>query len=140
MTNLPVVPGGGSPGVAGLVLLVVLLVGVAAGRTKRRWILLFSGLLGVLVLGIAIIALTTPAGTDDPAAKITSLYTVTVPLAVMFTAGWLCGRGSWFRRLVVLGVAVLLLAAFPYAAAGRATADTLFRAPAAAPPGERTPG
>jgi hypothetical protein len=140
MTHLPVVPGGGSPGVAILVLLVVLLVGVAAGRTKRRWTLLLAGLLGVLVVGIVITALAEPAGTHDPAAEITALYTVAVPLAVSFTAGWLCGRGTWFRRLVVLGVAVLLLAAFPYAAAGRVTADTLFRAPAAAPQGEKTSG
>jgi hypothetical protein len=40
-------------------------------------------------------------------------------------AGWLCARGSWLRRLLVVGVAAVLLATFPYAAAGRATADTL---------------
>jgi hypothetical protein len=140
MTNLPVVPGGGSPGVAALVLLVVLVVGVAAGRTKRRWTLLLAGLLGVLVLGIVIVALAEPAGTGDRAAAITALYTVAVPLVVAFTAGWLCGRGTWFRRLVVLGVAVVLLAAFPYAAAGRVTADTLFRPAAAAPQGEGASG
>ena len=72
MTNLPVVPGGGSPGVAALVLLVVLVVGVAVGRTKRRWTLLLAGLLGVLVLGIVIVALAEPAGTGDRTAAITA--------------------------------------------------------------------
>jgi hypothetical protein len=115
--------------VAAVVLLVVLLVGVAAGRAKKgRWTLLAAGLGGVLVVGAALTALTGGPPGDDPALEITSLYTVTVPLAVAYAAGWLCGHGSWLRRFIVLGVAALLLAAFPYAAAGQLTADSLLSA------------
>lgn len=114
--------------VAAVVLLVVLLVGVAAGRAKGRWTLLAAGLCGVLVVGAVLTALTGGPPGDDPALEITALYTVTVPLAVAYAAGWLCGRGSWLRRFLVLGVAALLLAAFPYAAAGQLTADSLLSA------------
>ena len=48
-----------------------------------------------------------------------------VPPAIAFLAGWIAARGTWFGRAVVVGVAVLLLAAFPYAAAGAATARAL---------------
>lgn len=108
-------------GVAVVVLLVVLLVGVVAGRSKRRMSLLLTGLVAVIVLGVAATAVT---GGPDPtrAAAIARLYTSVVPLAVAFLAGWLCGKATWFARLVVIGVAALLLAAFPYAAAGQATA------------------
>jgi hypothetical protein len=117
---------GGSPVVAGLVLLVVLLVGVAAGRATRRWSLLFAGLLAVVVLGIVTTGVIGAAGAGlASAAGITAVYAVAVPLVVAFVAGWLCGRGTWFRRLVVFGVAALLLAVFPYDVAGRATADVL---------------
>jgi peptidoglycan/LPS O-acetylase OafA/YrhL len=112
-------------GVAVVVLLAVLLVGVVTGRAKGRWTLLVAGLVGVLVLGAVLTALSGGPPGDDPAAEITALYTVAVPLGVAYTAGWLCGRGTWLRRFVVLGVAALLLAAFPYAAAGQLTADTL---------------
>ena len=140
MTDTPVFPGGGSPGVAGLVLVLVLLVGVAAGRTKRRWALLLTGLLGVLVFGVLVIAVAgapEPAVPGDRAAEMTAFYTVVVPLLVAFAAGWLCGRAGWIQRLVVVGVAALIVAAFPYAAAGRVTADTLPGAPVGVPGGEQ---
>ncbi|HEY4419319.1 MAG TPA: hypothetical protein VGN22_07375 [Pseudonocardia sp.] len=140
MTDAPVFPGGESPGVAGLVLVLVLLVGVAAGRTKRRWALLLTGLLGVLVFGVLVIAVAgapEPAVPGDRAAEMTAFYTVVVPLLVAFAAGWLCGRAGWIQRLVVVGVAALIVAAFPYAAAGRVTADTLPGAPVGVPGGEQ---
>jgi hypothetical protein len=42
---------------------------------------------------------------------------------IAFVAGWLAARGSWVRRFVVIAVGALLLVAFPYVAAGQATAD-----------------
>ncbi|MFD1523969.1 hypothetical protein [Pseudonocardia yunnanensis] len=140
MTDAPVLPGGGSPGVAGLVLVLVLLVGVVAGRTKRRWALLLTGLLGVLVFGVLVIAVAgapDPAVAGDRAAEMTAFYTVVVPLLVAFAAGWSCGRAGWIQRVVVVGVAALVIAAFPYAAAGRVTADTLPGAPVGVPGGEQ---
>lgn len=140
MTDTPVFPSGGSPGVAGLVLVLVLLVGVAAGRTTRRWALLLTGLLGVLVFGVLVVAVAgapDPAAPGDRAAEITAFYTVVVPLLVAFAAGWLCGRAGWVRRLVVVGVAALVVAAFPYAATARLTADTLPGAPVGVPGGEQ---
>jgi hypothetical protein len=137
MTDAPV---WGSPGVAGLVLVLVLLVGVVAGRTKRRWALLLAGLLGVLVFGVLVTAVAgapDPAVPGDRAAEMTAFYTVVVPLLVAFAAGWLCGRAGWIQRLVVVGVAALIVAAFPYAAAGRVTADTLPGAPVGVPGGEQ---
>jgi peptidoglycan/LPS O-acetylase OafA/YrhL len=126
-----------STGVAGIVLVVVLLIGVAAGRAKRRLTLLVAGLAVGLVLGIAVVAVSGGPAGDDPAVEITELYTVIVPLGVAYAAGWLSGRGSWLRRLVVLGAAALLLGVFPYAAAGRATADSLLQAPAEQPDGAK---
>ena len=111
------------PEVAGAVLLAVLLVGVAAGRAKRRLTLLVAGLVAVLGAGIVVTAMTSP-GTDR-VAQLTTLYAVALPLAVAFVAGWLCGRGSWLKRLVVIGAAAVVLAVFPYADVARATAALL---------------
>jgi hypothetical protein len=116
-----------SASVAAVVLLVVLVIGVVAGRAKRRVTLLVAGLAAVLVAGFLVGMTTTPAGADR-AGQLTALYAVALPLAAAFLAGWLCGRGSWLKRLVVIGVAAVLLAAFPYAEAGRATAEVLFPA------------
>lgn len=123
---MPVNPAG-SPGAAAAVLLAALLIGAAAGRAAKRWSLLVVGMLAVAVLGFVAVAVTTTPGAG-PAAQVTALYAVALPLLVVFVAGWLCGRGSWFRRLLVIGAAALLLAAFPYDAAGRMTADTLLGA------------
>lgn len=115
-------------GVAGAVLLVVLLVGVVAGRARRRWALLLAGLVAVIVLGVVTTSLTSAPDQglgDTRAGGIARLYTTAVPLVVVFVAGWLCARGTWFRRLIVLAAAALLLAAFPYAAAGQATANLI---------------
>ncbi len=109
--------------VTGAVLLVVLLVGVAAGRAKTRWTLLAAGIVGIGAVGIVLTAVGGAPATEEPAAELAALYTITVPLVIAYTAGWLAVRGSWLRRLLVVGVAALLLVAFPYAAAGRATAD-----------------
>jgi hypothetical protein len=109
---------------AATILGVVLVVGVFAGRAKARWTLLVAGLAAVLAVGIVVTATTgVPAG--DDAAEITALYQLTLPLAVAFAAGWLCARGSWLRRLLVVGIAAVLLATFPYTAAGQATAESL---------------
>lgn len=124
--------GGGatSPGVAALVLLVVLLVGVSAGRSKKRFVLLLGGLVALAVAGFVLTAVAgQPA--PNPAAGTTAFYAVALPLVVTYLAGWVCGRARWFTRLVVIALAALLLAAFPYDAAGRATADRLD--PGAAP-------
>jgi hypothetical protein len=101
-----------------------LLVGVLAGRAKQRWLLLLLGVAAAIAIGVVTTRLNGTPGAP-PAVKITELYTTAVPLLVAFVAGWLCGRGTWFKRLVVLGAAALLLAAFPYTAAGQATADRL---------------
>ncbi|OLT20385.1 hypothetical protein BJF78_09815 [Pseudonocardia sp. CNS-139] len=111
--------------VAAVVLAVVLLIGVAAGRAKGRLVLLVVGLVTVVVFGIVVNAATGGPPGDDPAAEVTALYQFALPPAVAFTAGWLCAHGSWLRRLVVLALAAVLLASFPYVAAGRATADSL---------------
>lgn len=128
-------PAGVGVGTALAVLLVALLVGVAAGRSRRRWYLLLVGLIAVTVLGAVAAAVTNGPGQDlgvGRAGDIAKLYTTVVPLAVTFAAGWLCGRATWFRRLIVLAAAALLLVAFPYAAAGRATSDMMGeRGPAA---------
>lgn len=115
--------GTASPAVAAVVLLVVALIGVAAGRATRRWSLLLGGLLAVLVLAVAITAATGAGGDDDPATELTALYSVALPLLVAFGAGWSCGRTSWLRRFLVVTAAVLVLAVFPYGDAGRRTAD-----------------
>jgi purine-cytosine permease-like protein len=109
--------------VTGAVLLVVLLVGVAAGRAKTRWTLLAAGIVVIVAVGIVLTAVSGGPATEEPGAELTALYTVTVPLVVSYAAGWLAVRGTWLRRFLVVGVAALLLAAFPYAAAGQATAD-----------------
>ena len=109
--------------VAGAVLLVALFIGVAAGRAKGRWSLLVTGLLAITVVGVVLTAVGRAPAVEDPAAELTALYTVTVPFAVAYVGGWLAARGPWLRRFLVVGGAALLLAAFPYAAAGRATAD-----------------
>jgi hypothetical protein len=109
--------------VTAAVLIVVLVIGVAAGRAKGRWTLLAAGIVGILAVGVVLTAIGGGPDTDDPAAELAALYTVTVPLVLAYVAGWLASRGSWVRRFLVVAVAVLLLAAFPYAAAGKATAD-----------------
>lgn len=120
---MPVNPAG-SPGAAAVVLLAALLIGVGAGRAAKRWSLLLVGMVALAVLALVAVAVTATPGTG-PAAQVTALYAAGLPLLVVFVAGWLCGRGTWFRRFLVIGSAALLLAAFPYDAAGRATADTL---------------
>jgi hypothetical protein len=109
--------------VTGAVLLVVLVVGLAAGRTKGRWSLLTAGIVVIAAGGVVLTAAGGAPATEDPAAEITALLTITVPLVIAFVAGWLAARGSWVRRFVVIAVGALLLVAFPYAAAGQATAD-----------------
>jgi hypothetical protein len=119
----------GDPNAVGaVVLLVVLVVGVLAGRSRGRVALLLVGLVAVGVVGAVVAGVT---GTDPSAPpevlgpQLAGVYAVVVPPAVAFLAGWLAARGTWFGRAVVVGVAVLLLAAFPYAAAGAATARVL---------------
>jgi hypothetical protein len=113
--------------VTGAVLLVVLVVGVLAGRAKGRWTLLGAGVLAIVVVGIVLTAVSGGPDTEDPAVELAALYTVTVPLMLAYVAGWLAAHGSWLRRFLVVGVAALLFAAFPYAAAGQATADAFLR-------------
>lgn len=115
----------GGVGAAAAVLLAVLLLGVAVGRSKRRWFLLLAGLAAVVGLGVLLRAVTVGQVAGADATGIADLYSVVVPPAVAFVAGWLCARGTWFGRLIVLAVAALLLASFPYAAAGEATAELL---------------
>jgi hypothetical protein len=113
-------------GAAAVVLLVVFVIGVGAGTSKRRWGLLLVGIIAIAVVAFAVTASTTgPVGTraDD----IARLYTTGVPPLVAFLAGWVCARGSWFARVVVVAAAALLLAVFPYPAAGQATADLISR-------------
>lgn len=116
-----------TPSTLTLVLLAVaLLLGVAAGRAKGRFTLLVVGL-AVIAGGSWLVALLSQrvdvgAPPDVAAAQLGELYAVAVPLLVAFLAGWLAGRGTWLRRLVVLGVATLAVAALPYTELGRATA------------------
>ena len=109
--------------VTGAVLLAVLLVGIASGRATGRWTLLTAGIVVIAAVGVVLTAVGSAPATEAPAAELAALYTITVPLALAFVAGWLAARGSWLRRFVVVAVAALLLVAFPYAAAGQATAD-----------------
>jgi hypothetical protein len=109
--------------VTGAVLLVVLFVGVAAGRAKTRWTLLFTGLVAILVVGIVLTAVGGGPDTEDPSLELAALYTVTVPLALAYLAGWLAAHGSWLKRFLVVVAAVVLLAVFPYALVGQVTAD-----------------
>lgn len=116
-----------APAVTGAVLLVALLIGVAAGRAKGRWTILVAGLMVIAAVGVVLTAAgDTPAG-EDPAAELTTLYTITLPLVIAYLAGWLLVRGGWLRRFLVIAVGALLLVAFPYAAAGQATADAFLR-------------
>lgn len=119
----------GDPDAVGaLVLLAVFAVGVLAGRAKGRFLLLLVGLVVVLAAGAVVGGVT---GTDlsaPPAVlgpRLADVYAVVVPPAVAFLAGWLAARTSWFARALVVGAAVLVLAAFPYAAVGAATATAL---------------
>lgn len=111
-----------APAVTGIVLLAVLLVGIAAGRAKGRWMLLVAGLVIIAAVGVVLTAAGGPP-TDDPAAELTALYTITLPLVIAYVAGWLLVGGGWLRRFLVIAVGALLLVAFPYAAVGQATAD-----------------
>ncbi len=114
----------GGVGAAAVVLLVVFLIGVVAGRSKRRWGLLMAGVLAIAVLGFAVTA-TTAGAVSTRAEDIARLYSTALPPLVTFLAGWICARGSWFTRVVVVAAAALVLAAFPYPAAGKATAAVL---------------
>jgi nicotinamide riboside transporter PnuC len=114
-----------APAVVVAVLLGVLFVGVAAGRAKGRWTLLVAGIVGILAAGIVLTAVGGGPDTEDPGAELTALYTITVPLVLAYVAGWLVVKGTWLRRFLIVAVALLLLAVFPYAAAGQATADAL---------------
>jgi hypothetical protein len=109
--------------VTGAVLLGVLVVGVAAGRAKGRWTLLAAGLVVIAAVSVVLTAVGDTPTSEDPAAELTALYTITVPFAIAYLAGWLVVRGTWLRRFIVIAVGTLLLVAFPYAAAGQATAD-----------------
>jgi hypothetical protein len=116
-----------APAVTGAVLLVVLLVGVVAGRAKNRWTLLAVGLVILAAAGVVLTAVAdrpaAGAAPQDKGAELAALYTITLPLVVAYVAGWLLVRGGWLRRLLVVAVGAVLLVAFPYGAAGQATAD-----------------
>lgn len=113
--------------VAGLAVLVgVLLVGLVAGFSKGRIGLLLAGLVAAVVVGLLVVGVPDPSGPRDAlGAQLADLYGLVLPPAVAFVTGWSLARGTWFRKAVVVGVAVVLLAAFPYAAAGAATAGAL---------------
>lgn len=114
--------------VGAAVLVAVFVLGVLAGLAKKRAGLLLGGLLAVVVLGLVVAGV---SGVDlsgpreDVAARLAGVYAAVLPPAIAFVTGWLATRGTWFRRALVVGVGVLLLAAFPYAAAGAATAGAL---------------
>lgn len=114
--------------VGAAVLVAVFVLGVLAGLAKKRAGLLLGGLLAVVVAGLVVAGV---SGVDlsgsraDVAARLATVYAVVLPPAIAFVTGWLATRGTWFRRALVVGVGVLLLAAFPYAAAGAATAGAL---------------
>lgn len=117
------IPSGVGVEVGVLVLLAVLVVGLVTGLAKKgRITLLLIGLVVIAVVGLVI-----TGGVDTTAAGITEFLMVALPLAVAFAAGWLAARGSWLKRLVALGVGAVLLAAFPYAAAGEAAATLFIR-------------
>lgn len=119
----------GGVGTAAVVLLVVFVIGVATGSSKRRWGLLLVGVIVIAVVGFAVTA-TTSGAVGTRAEDIARLYSTALPPLVAFLAGWICARGSWFTRVVVVAAAALLLAAFPYPAAGRATAELMSQSPA----------
>jgi hypothetical protein len=112
-----------APAVTGAVLLAVLLIGVLAGRAKGRWTALAAGIVVIGAVGVVLTAVGGGPENEDPGAELTALYTITLPLAIAYVAGWLLVRGGWLRRFLVIAVGALLLVAFPYAAAGQATAD-----------------
>ena len=112
--TLPAVPGGVP--LSALVLVVVLVVGVVAGRAKGRYLLLLVGVVGTVVAGAVLAGVSIPTGWSNRAAWVGGLLPIAVPLLVAFLAGWLCGRASWFFRILVLAAAALLVAFFPYAA------------------------
>jgi hypothetical protein len=116
----------GGVGAAAVVLLVLFVIGVAVGSAKRRWGLLLAGILAIAALGFVVTAATTGA-VSTRAEDLARLYSTALPPLVTFLAGWICARGSWFTRVVVVAAAALVLAAFPYPAAGRATAEVLSR-------------
>lgn len=112
--------------VGGAVLVGVLVIGLAAGLAKGRAVLLLAGPVAVAVLGLLYVGVPDLAGPRDAVgARFGEVYAVVLPPAIAYVAGWLLARGTWFRRAVVVATAVLLLAAFPYAAAGAATAELL---------------
>ena len=102
-----------------LVLLGVFVAGVLAGRSKRRFVLLLAGIVVAVVASAVLTGVTAPGGRAD---EWTRLLTTAVPPLVAYLAGWLCARGSWFLRIVVVAAAAVLLASFPYAVAGGAVA------------------
>jgi hypothetical protein len=118
-----------APAVTGAVLLVVLIIGVVAGRAKGRWMLLVSGIVIIAAVGVVLTAAGGGPSTEDPAVELTALYTITLPLLIAYVAGWLVVRGGWLRRFLVIAVGALLLVAFPYAAAGQATAGAFLGGP-----------
>jgi len=113
----------GGVGASAVVLLVVLVIGVAVGRSKRRWGLLLVGVVAVVVIGFVVTA--TSGAIGNRAEDISRFYSTALPPLVAFVAGWICARSSWFTRIVVIAAAALLLAAFPYAVAGGATVNLL---------------
>jgi hypothetical protein len=113
--------------VTGAVLLAVLIIGIVVGRAKGRWMLLATGIVVIAAVGVVLTAVGGGPPTDDPAAELTALYTITLPLVIAYVAGWLLVRGGWLRRFIVIAVGAMLLVVFPYAAAGQATADAFLR-------------
>jgi hypothetical protein len=119
---------GDANAVGAVVLLAVFVIGVVAGSARQRLGLLLVGLVAVVVLGLVVAGITgvdLTGARDAVAVRLSAVYAAVLPPAVAFTAGWLVTRGTWFRRALTVGVAVLVLAAFPYAAAGAATAQVL---------------
>lgn len=116
-----------APAVTGGVLLAVLLIGIVAGRAKSRWTVLATGIVVIAAVGVVLTAVGGGPPTDDPAVELTALYTITLPLVIAYVAGWLVVHGGWLRRFLVIAIGALLLVAFPYAAAGQATADAFLR-------------
>jgi hypothetical protein len=113
--------------VTGAVLLAVLIVGIVVGRAKNRWTLLAAGIVVIAAVGVVLAAVGGGPPTDDPGAELTALYTITLPLLIAYAVGWLVVRGGWLRRFLVVAVGAVLLVAFPYAAAGQATAEAFLR-------------
>ncbi|WP_300008986.1 hypothetical protein [Pseudonocardia sp.] len=118
-------PGDAGIAAGGAVLVVVLVLGLLAGWAKQRWVLLLAGLVAVVVVGLVVGGtggLDLQGPREVVAQRLGAVYEVVVPPAIAFVAGWLAARGTWFKRALVVGVGILLLAAFPYAAAAEATA------------------